>query len=215
MATQATQDFVPIKEIRDGVVVLKDGTLCIVLMASSLNFALKSADEQQGILMQFQNVLNSLDFSVQILAQSRRLDIKPYILLLEDRYREQTNELLKVQIREYIGFIKNFTEQVSIMTKTFYVVVPFSPISLKASTAGLAGILGGRDASAKREEQRLMFEELRTQLEQRTNVVESGLMRTGIRIAVLGTEELIELFFKMMNPGEIIKPQLQGTSAQQ
>src|SRR4029078_2814365 len=111
----------------DGVIVLKDGSLSSILLASSLNFALKSQDEQHAILLQFQYFLNSLDFSVQIFMQSRRLDIRPYIALLEGRYKEQTTDLMKLQTREYIEFIKNFTESVNIMTKSFFVVVPYLP----------------------------------------------------------------------------------------
>ena len=109
MATsKATQDFVPIKEIRDGIVILKDGSMRGVVLASSVNFALKSANEQQAIILQFQNFLNSLDFSIQISIQSRDLDIRPYISLLEGRYKNELGDLMKIQIREYIQFIKNF-----------------------------------------------------------------------------------------------------------
>src|SRR4051812_5524090 len=129
---KTTQDFVPIKEIRQGVVVLKDDSLRGIVIASSLNFALKSADEQQSILLQFQNFLNSLDFSIQIFIQSRKLDIRPYIALLENRLKEQVGDLLKIQTREYISFIKNFTENQNIMNKTFFVVVPYSPAAVTA-----------------------------------------------------------------------------------
>ena len=107
-ATKTTQEFVPIQEIRDGIVVLKDGSMRSLVLASSLNFALKSNDEQNAIILQFQNFLNSLDFSVQIFVQSKRLDIRPYIALLEERYKEQVAELMKIQTREYIEFIKTF-----------------------------------------------------------------------------------------------------------
>jgi len=202
-----TQEFIPVKEIRDGVVVQKDGTLCMVVMASALNFALKSADEQQAIIYQFQNFLNSLDFTVQILIQSRKYDIKPYIELLEERYRDQTNELLKIQIKEYIGFVKEFMDSHNIMSKTFFVVVPFTPAIVDTSK-GVGSFLGAKkNVTDAREEERMRFEEYRTQLEQRAGVVEGGLMRTGVRTNVLDTEALIELFFKTLNPGEIIKPQ--------
>ena len=117
--SKATQDFVPIKEVRDGIVVLKSNGMRAVIMASSLNFALKSEDERNSIIYQFQNFLNSLDFPVQIFIQSRKLDIRPYIALLEERYKDQLNDLMKIQIKEYIAFIKNFTENSSIMTKSF------------------------------------------------------------------------------------------------
>src|SRR5579872_3656048 len=129
MATksQTTQDFVPIQEIRDGMIILKNGGMRSVVLATSLNFALKSGDEQGAILMQFQNFLNSLDFSVQIFMQSKKLDIRPYIALLEDRYKEQSAELMKIQVREYIEFIRTFVESTNIMSKSFFVVVPYDP----------------------------------------------------------------------------------------
>src|SRR3990167_2115225 len=105
-ATKArgTQAFVPIKEVRDGIVILKDGSLRALLMASSINLALKSADEQQAIIAQFQSFLNSLEFTTQFFIESRDLDIRPYIALLEDRYAAELDDLMKIQIREYIAF---------------------------------------------------------------------------------------------------------------
>ncbi len=185
MISQSSQNFVPIKEIRNGIVILKDNSLRIVLMASSLNFALKSEDEQEAIIFQFQNFLNSLDFSIQFFIQSRELDIRPYIALLEERKKEQTSELMKIQVTEYIEFIKKFTENVNIMTKTFFIVIPYT----RALLAGLNGTLTSL-----------------SQLEQRASIVEQGLSRTGIRVAQLGTEELVELYFKIFNPGEQEKP---------
>jgi len=123
----ATQEFVPIKEVRDGVVVLKDGSLRALLMASSINLALKSSSEQTAIIAQFQNFLNSLEFTAQFFVESRSLDIRPYIGLLEDRYAAELDDLMKIQIREYIAFIKDFTERANIMTKNFFIVVPYDP----------------------------------------------------------------------------------------
>jgi type IV secretory pathway VirB4 component len=202
---KTTQEFVPIKEIRQGVVLLKDGSMRAIVMASSLNFALKSADEQQSILIQFQNFLNSLDFSVQIFIQSRRLDIRPYIALLENRLKEQMSDLLKIQTREYIGFIKNFTENSNIMTKTFFVVVPFSPAMI--TKGGITDVLGKKNTAAESAEKKIFeFEEHRSQLEQRVGVVTQGLARCGIRTVELGTEEIVELFYKIFNPGDTEKP---------
>src|SRR3569832_492221 len=125
VVSRSTQDFVPVKEVRDGIVVLKEGGLRAILLASSINFALKSEDEQTAFIVQFQNFLNSLDFSVQIFVQSRSLDIRPYVATLEAAYKEQLDELLRVQIREYIAFNKNKTETTNNKTKNFFVVVPY------------------------------------------------------------------------------------------
>jgi len=199
--TKATQDFVPIKEIRDGIVTLKDGSLRALLMVSSINFSLKSPDEQEAIIFQFQNFLNSLDFSVQISIQSRELDIRPYISALEVRYKNELGDLMKIQIREYINFIKNFVDQSSIMTKTFFVVIPFSPAIVDAKTT-----LFGKKQKLAAKTKLDSFEENRTQLEQRINSVSQGLIRCGIRSIQLGTEEVVELFYKTFNPGDLEKP---------
>ena len=203
---EPTQDFVPIREIRDGVVVLKNNSLRLVLIASALNFALKSEDEKEATILQYQNFLNSLDFQVQLFIQSRKLDIKPYLMTLQDRAKEQTNELLQIQTREYIDFIKNFTLTTDVMTKTFFVVVPYDPPIVDVGKKGfLASLFPGRQPKTATAEQDL-FLERRTQLEQRAGVVVQGLGRFGIRAIPLGTEELVELYFKIFNPGEASMP---------
>ena len=126
---KATQEFVPVKEIRDGIVILKNGDLRAIVLANSINLSLKSNDEQTAVILQFQNFLNTLDFPIQISAQSRRLDIQPYLIALEDRIKVQNEQLLKIQTREYINFIKEFTDTVSIMTKSFFIVLVFISIS--------------------------------------------------------------------------------------
>jgi len=201
MSKNATQEFVPIDDVRDGIVILKDGGMRGVLMASSINFSLKSNDERQAILLQFQDFLNSLDFSIQILAQSRRLDIRPYIAILEGRYKEQTNDLMKIQIEQYMEFIKSFTESTSIMTKNFFIVIPYDP-AIISSRSSLPFGLGSKNKTTKEED----FEEKKNQLEQRMGVVEQGLVRCGVRVAKLGTDEVVELFYKIFNPGESEKP---------
>lgn len=209
MATQSktTQDFVPIQEIRDGVIILKNGGMRGIVLASSLNFALKSQDEQQSILLQFQNFLNSLDFSIQIFIQSKKLDIRPYVALLEDRYKDQVGELMKIQVREYIEFIKTFVENTNIMSKSFFIVVPYDPISANLSNNPISRMLPGKNrGKSEQDTADDQFKEYRSQLEQRIAVVEQGLVRCGIRTAELGTEEVVELYYKLFNPGETEKP---------
>lgn len=204
----AAQQVVPIQEIRSGVVVLKDGSMRGVLMGSSLNFALKSEEEQSAIILQFQNMLNSLEFPVQFFVQSRDLDIRPYIALLEERHAAQTNDLLKIQTREYIEFVKGFVESVNIMSKGFFIVVPYTPAygARTGSKSGPLGFLKKQSPQAASGSQIEQFEENRSQLEQRLAVVSQGLSRAGIRVEQLGTEELVELFYKLFNPGELGKP---------
>jgi hypothetical protein len=206
---KTTQEFVPIKEVRDGLIIMKDGSMRAIILSSSLNFALKSVDEQEAIIYQFQNFLNSLDFSVQISIQSRELDIRPYLASLEKRYADELNDLLKIQIKEYVQFVKNFTESQNIMSKTFFIVIPFNPTILYNSkkNKGLMGIIpNANNKNKKNEEKNDNFEEYRTQIEQRVSIIQQGLMRCGIRSVSLGTEETIELFYKLFNPGDTEKP---------
>lgn len=202
---KTTQDFVPIKEVRDGVLVLKDGSMRALLMTSSINFALKSEDEQGAVIFQFQQFLNSLNFSVQIFIQSRRLDIRPYIAMLEAREKEQINDLMRIQIKEYIDFIQTFTERTNIMTKTFYIVVPYTPPTINVSQRKMSNPFANpkNNKSAMKTED---FEEARSQLEQRVAVVRQGIVRSGIRAVQLGTEEVIEIFYRLFNPGDVEKP---------
>ena len=213
-ATKSTQEFVPISEVRDGVVVLKGGGMRAILLASSLNFALKSEDEQTAFIVQFQNFLNSLDFSVEIFVQSRMLDIRPYVATLEAAYKEQLDDLMRIQIREYIEFIKSFTEAANIMTKNFFVVVPYSPTLQPITRSGRATMLPWNRKKKTAEEENKTFEEQVSQLEQRISIVQQGLIRTGVRTVQLGTEEAIELFYKMFNPGEEGKPMPASAFAQ-
>jgi hypothetical protein len=207
-APSTTQNFVPIQEIRDGVIILKSGGMRAIVLATSLNFALKSSDEQGAILMQFQNFLNSLDFPLQIFIQSKKLDIRPYLALLEDRYKEQVTELMKIQVREYVEFIKTFVDSTNIMSKSFFAVIPYDPPIMTGSKNPIVSAFPGKKKGSaeqnKSDEER--FQEYKSQLEQRVAVVEQGLVRCGVRAAELGTEEVVELFYKIFNPGDTEKP---------
>lgn len=204
MATKpsgATQDFVPVKEIRDGVILLKDGSYRGVLICSSINFGLKSVDEQRAITLGFQNFLNTLDFSLQIVVNSRRMDLRPYLALLETKAPDQKTDLMKIQLREYIAFISSFTEQTNIMTKSFYVVVPYSPKVSTSTATNLIGLGAPKKAAVES-----AFEESKVQLEQRMSLIADGLAGTGVRASSLGTEEVIELLYRSFNPGELENP---------
>ena len=201
-AASAAQ-FLAIDTIREDVIVLKEGGLRVVLMCSSLNFALKSADEQDAITYQYQNFLNSLDFPMQFVVHSRHLNIAPYLEALGERKKEESSELLKIQISEYAEFIKTFVEMTNIMSKTFYAIVPFSAPSLESkgfagSILSLIGLGGGASATNKD----AIFSQYKNQLWQRVDTVTSGLAQFGIRSAPLNTEELIELFYGLYNPTE-------------
>lgn len=199
MATSAaaTQEFVSISDIRENVVVLKNGQLCMVLLASSINFALKSLDEQMAILNQFQNFLNTLDFSLQMYVQSRKLNIEPYLELLQGLEAKQDNDLMRIQLREYIEFIRTFTNEVDVMSKSFFVVIPYTPVRLNL-TKNITSMF----TQTSSEPTDTRFEEQQVQLEQRVSVVEQGLNRIGVRTVALKNDELVELFYHIYNPAD-------------
>jgi type IV secretory pathway VirB4 component len=195
----SSQQFIPIADIHDDVVVLKNGQLCMVLLATSINFALKSNEEQQAILSQFQSFLNIIDFSIQIYVQSREYDIRPYMDILQEREPYQENDLMKIQLREYMEFIARFTEDGDIMTKNFFIVIPYTPVHFE--TKGISALLKMHKNTESADIDR--FFEDRTQLEQRVLLVEQGLSRIGIRTTPLNTEQLIELYYHIFNPEDL------------
>ena len=188
----ATQEFLEIKNIREGVVVLKNGGIRGVLMVSSLNFALKSSEEQSSIIYAFQSFLNSLDFSCQIIIQSRNINITPYLDTIKKLEENQTNELLKTQTASYHDFIKNLVAGDSVMTKSFYVVVPYTLTEILGVGKGLMGKnqpIGDED-----------FEKCKNQLWQRLEFLAMGLKRCGLDVIPLTTPELIELYWSLHHP---------------
>lgn len=193
MARSATQDFVQIKEIRNGILILNDGNMRVLLSTSSLNLSLKSEDEQMGIITGFQTFLNSLDFNVQIFLQSKRLDIRNYISLLKEREKDVEEDLLRVQIKEYINFIQKFTDEQNIMTKNFYVVVPYDIPTLTGNSKKMT------DTEFIKNENQLM---------QRVSIVMSGLVPLGLKVETVDTENIVGLFYKLYNPGELNTPNL-------
>ena len=201
----ASQEFLAVDAIRDGIIVLKGGQgLRAVLMASSMNFALKSEEEQDAVVAQYENLLNALDFPLEFAINSRHLDINPYLDTLREREKEETNELLKIQIGEYVEFVKTFVELSNIVAKTFYVAVPFTPSIVERKPGLLAGLssLWGKPVSAAAADSEDQFAEFKTQLLQRVDAVSLGLRRMGLRAAMLNTEELVELFYGLYNPTE-------------
>ncbi len=199
----STQQFVPVKEIRNGTIILKDGGYRGVLICSAINFGLKSAEEQHAVTLGFQNFLNMLDFSIQIVVNSRKMDLRPYLALLAEKEPEQKTELMRVQLHEYIEFIRSFADQGNIMTKSFYVIVPYSPNFSVTGTMNLLKHAGSAEKSATSE---TSFIEEQSQLEQRMMLIREGLASLGVRAVTLGTEEVIELLYRAFNPGELENP---------
>jgi len=191
MVQASTQQFLEIDQIRDGVLLLENKSLRAILMVSSLNFALKSDDEQQAIIYQFQNFLNSLDFPIEILVQSRILNIAGYLDKLKEVETAQENELLKIQTTEYRKFISDIIAGRQILSKTFFVIVPFTLVEVPKIGAG-------RKVSFDEEQ----FQRAKSQLRQRTDFVALGLRRCGLQCTFLNSLELIELFWALYHPEE-------------
>lgn len=195
MPPRSTQDFLEFDQIREGIIILKNKGLRSILMVSSLNFALKSSDEQSAILYQFQNFLNSLDFFCQILISSRRLNITGYLDKLREIEKKEKNELLQIQIAEYRDFIDQIMKGGTIMQKNFYVIVPFSIMEVEVSEKKrmFPKIL------SLTEEQ---FQRAKTQLFQRVEFVILGLRSCGLQAVPLDNFEIIELFWSLHHPLE-------------
>jgi len=194
MKQSSTQDFLEFQEIKQGIIILKDKSLRSVIMVSSLNFVLKSTEQQNAILYQFQNFLNSLDFFCEIVIQSRRINIIGYLDKLKELAKTEKNELLKIQITEYGKFIKDMVKSEAIMQKTFYVIIPFSLMETRAK-----GKQSIPKIPALTEE---MFQRAKIQLLQRVEFVSLGLRSCGLSSVPLNTLELIELFWSLNHPAE-------------
>jgi hypothetical protein len=195
----STQKYVDVEEVHDGVVVLKNGSLRAALLVSSINFDLKATAEQDTIINQYQNFLNSLDFPIQIMISSRKLNIGPYLDYLKKKETQLTNELLSLQLSEYRNFIKNLTDVSNIMSKFFYVIVPFYPIESKEG-GFFDKIFGSTNSALAVERRREFFDTYKNQLWQRLDHISAGLGGIGVKITPLKTEELIELLYNSYNP---------------
>lgn len=191
----STQAFIPIREIKEGVVVMRDGSLRVVLMLSSINFALKSEEEKAAIIGSYQSFLNSLAYPVQIYVKSRQLHLDGYLASLDEQLAGQTNELLRLQTSQYKDFIGELLEFASIMEKRFFVIVPFYPSGIGIEKEGIVKKLFSNGPSAD-----TSFETQKTELMQRVDQIITGLTGIGVRCVALNTEELIELYYTVYNP---------------
>lgn len=195
----STQQYLDIAEIKDNTVVMKDGTLRSVIMVSSINFALKSEDEQNAIISAYVSFLNNIDFPLQIVIQSRELNIDGYIETLKQKQKEQTNELLKMQTAEYIDYILELISMSKIMNKRFYVVVPYSPVSDKQKNFFSRLLEVFKPASTiKMKSERFM--KRRSELTRRVENIIGGLSSMGLNAVELDTQSLIELYYNTYNP---------------
>ncbi len=195
----ATARYLDISEIKDDVVIMKDGTLRVVLLCSSINFALKSEDEQNALISAYVGFLNSIDFPLQVVIQSRRLKIEDYLERLKVAEKEQKNELLRIQIADYRSFVGELVELGQIMSKRFYVVVPYNPLGNKRKNffARLGDALSPALSVKLREER---FKDKKKDLMLRVNHVTSGLASMSVQAQMLDTQGLIELYYNVYNP---------------
>jgi type IV secretory pathway VirB4 component len=198
-STSPTQGFLDVAEVEEDTIVLKNGSLRSVLAVSAINYDLKSSEEQDAIIEQYQNFLNSIDFPIQILISSRKLNMDHYLEFIESKEKEQHNELLRLQISEYKNFINQLVSVSNIMDKNFYIVVPFAPIenTEKGFFSNLSNMINPQKNILEKRES---FETYRTQLFQRVDHIIAGLSGIGLRIVPLKTQELIELLYESYNP---------------
>lgn len=209
-----TQDLVEVESIQDNTLVLQNGSLRQIIMVGGVNFSLKSEEEQNTITYAYQNFLNSLDFPIQTVIHSRKINIEDYISLLGEKMQSEKSELLRSQIGEYAEFIKSFVADNPIMAKTFLVIVPFFPIQLPTgkSIGKIFPFFGKKDEVQKKvasEETEEIFQKNLQQLNQRTEQVMDGLKAIDLEVKLLNNQELVELFYNFYNPSTIEK----GTSS--
>lgn len=199
---QSTQLHMRIAEIRDNMVLLKNGGIRAIFKVSSVNFHLKSEQEQNALIYGYQSFLNTLEFPVQIVIQSRKLDLDKYLDQLKGIAQKQTNPLLQKQTYEYIDFMNRLIEYADIMDKQFLVVVPYNPMRSESPglIATLMSHLRGKDTYAEVKRRHAESEQLKKGLAQRTQVIQNGLENMGLKVEQLQTQELIELFYEFYNP---------------
>jgi len=205
----SSQQYIPISAIYDDVVVSKAGQFSQIMMVNSVNFGLKSEEEQNAIIQQYQGFLNSLSFPIQIVMHSKRLDLSNYIKDLTNRVSQEPNELIRYQIQEYIDFISKLISIANIMDKKFFIVIPYQLTPAEAPKEGLlSGLFGNPHAHLKVPLKR--FQLIKEELTQRTNVISSGLSSMGITSEILTTKQLIELYYRTYNQEEALNEKLQG-----
>jgi len=207
-----TKELIDIKEIKSNTVILKDGSLRQVLIVGGINFSLKSEEEQQVILSAYQNFLNSLEFPIQIVIHSRKINIQKYINNLIEIKNKETSPLLQNQIEEYIEFIRGFVKENAIMSKNFFVIVSFSPTSIEIQKGFTSKIplfsSKTKTSESEQAQKNENFQENLEQINQRTAQIIDGLASIGLDAVVLNDEQLIELFYNYYNPETVEKESL-------
>lgn len=198
----STQTFLKIAEVKNDTIVLKNGGLRGVLSVSSINFNLKSEDEQNAIIYSYQGFLNTLEFPIQIVVRSKKLDIDDYLEDLKKVGENQTNQLLQQQTFEYIEYVSKLVEYADIMEKEFYVIVPYDPFRAQELNLFQKFFqnMNPKDNYSEVKKRHEEFAELKKKLTARINTVKIGLENCGLQVEELNTKQLIELFYQSYNP---------------
>lgn len=200
-----TTQIVPLKDIQEHMVFLKDGSLRAVLDVSAINFELRSSDEQVALTQNFQSFLNGIDFRLQILVQSRKYDIEEYIGHIQEQTNALENDMLKVQAEEYIRYVRELSDLANIMKKRFLVVIPVEVFSTRKAASIFADVKGmfSKKKGAKKKDEGPSEDELqawRVQLAQRADLVMAGLSGMGLTARLLEQQDLMDLFTQLYNP---------------
>lgn len=215
MAIQSTKQLVEVADIRDNVVFLKNGSLRAVIEVSATNFELKSEAEQVAILRNFQNFLNSIDFPLQMVITSRKLDINEYLKLVDAATSELSNELLKIQAGEYSKFVKELSDLANIMTKKFYIVVPFYVFEAPSKTGILKSLTSVfKPSTAVKQITDEQFKTYQGQLLQRVELALDSLIGVGVKAKILEKDELMKIYYEIYNPASKFKPEDLNSTAQ-
>ena len=208
----STQATLLISELRDNVVIMKDGSFRAVVACKSINFDLMSDLEREGVEYSYQNFLNSLKFTTQILIRSQRVDIGPYLERLTEIRRNNDNMLLGVLMDDYINFIDILSQEANIMDKSFFIVVPYYTSAEVEKDLQQTKNFFKTFSKAKGPEvtkiDRVTYDKALTEITNRVDSVMSGLFQIGIHSVRLNTRELAELYYNFNNPDTAVREPL-------
>lgn len=206
----STQAYLDIAALKDGIVVLKNGGLRAIIQVTSVNFALKSPQEQEDTVLRYQGFLNSLHFPIQIVMQSRKLDLTSYLAKLNERSQTESNDQIRSQISAYVAFMERLIGVANIMDKRFYVIVPYDPDGLRARGFLDRLLHPAKQITVTMDEKE--FSDYKTQLGERVSLIAGGLESLGLKTGQLTTQQLIELFYATYNPEEAVRQRLSDAS---
>ena len=208
----STQSTLLISELRDNVVIMKDGSFRAVVACKSINFDLMSDVEREAVEYSYQNFLNSLKFTTQILVRSQKVDIGPYIEKLSEIRRNNDNMLLGVLMDDYINFIDVLSQEANIMDKSFFIIIPYYSSAdaekMLNQTKNFFKSFSKSKAPEVTKIDRATYDKALEELTNRVDAVTSGLFQIGIQSVRLKTRELAELYYNFNNPDTAVREPL-------